>query len=86
MNYFSPRNFGVLDLLQPVSSEKLDEARMKCRTTDSTNDFQEYFNHVLSLLDVSKPSNWKGAFSMFLFNNSCFINLNSVVHNQVQTC
>ena len=27
--YFLPENFGVLDLLQPVSPEKLDEARMK---------------------------------------------------------
>ena len=43
--YFLPENFGASDLLQPVSPEKLDEARMKYKTTDSTNDFQEYFNH-----------------------------------------
>ena len=44
--YFLPENFGASDLLQLVSSEKLDEARMKCKTTDSKNDFQEYFNHI----------------------------------------
>ena len=49
--YFLP------DLLRPVSPEKLEEARMKCKTTDSKNDFQEYFNRVLSLLDVLKPNN-----------------------------
>lgn len=43
--YFLPENFGASDLLQPVSPEKLDEARMKYKTTDSKNDFQEYFNH-----------------------------------------
>ena len=39
--YFLPENFGASDLLQPVSPE----ARMKYKTTDSMNDFQEYFNH-----------------------------------------
>lgn len=43
--YFLPENFGASDLLQPVSPEKLDEARMKYKTTDSKNDIQEYFNH-----------------------------------------
>lgn len=43
--YFLPENFGASDLLQPVSPEKLDEARMKYKTTDSKSDFQEYFNH-----------------------------------------
>lgn len=43
--YFLPENFGASDLLQPVSPEKLDEARMKYKTTDSKNDLQEYFNH-----------------------------------------
>ena len=43
--YFLPENFGASDLLQPVSPEKLDEARMKYKKTDSKNDFQEYFNH-----------------------------------------
>ena len=37
--YFLPENFGASDLLQPVSPEKLDEARMKYKTTDSKNDF-----------------------------------------------
>ena len=40
---------------------------MRCKTTDSKNDFQEYFNHVLSLLDVSKPTNWKEALNMFSY-------------------
>ena len=43
--YFLPENFGASDLLQPVSPEKLDEARMKYKKTDSKNDIQEYFNH-----------------------------------------
>ena len=37
--YFLPENFGASDLLQPVSPEKLDEAGIKCKTTDSKNDF-----------------------------------------------
>ena len=41
--YFLPENFGVLDLLQPVSPGKLDEARMKCKTTDSKNAYHFYF-------------------------------------------
>ena len=54
--YFLPENFGASDHLQPVSPEKLDEAKMKCKETDSNNDFQEYFNHVLSLCNISKPT------------------------------
>ena len=69
MNYiFSQKKIGVIgasDLLHPGSSEKLDKARIKCNTTDSKNDFQEYFNHVWSLLDISKPTNWKQALNMF---------------------
>ena len=65
--YFLPENFGASDLLQPVSPEKLEEARMKCKTTDSKNDYQEYFNHVLCLLDVLKPNNWKEALNMFSY-------------------
>ena len=62
--YFLPENFGVIgasDPFQPGSPEKLNKARIKCNTTDSKNDFQEYFNHVWSLLDISKPANWKEA-------------------------
>ena len=40
---------------------------MRCKRTDSQNDFQEYFNNVLSLLDVSKPTNWKEALNMFSY-------------------
>ena len=32
--YFFPEHFGASDFLQPVSPEKLEEARMKCKTTD----------------------------------------------------
>ena len=62
--YFFPEYFGVIgasDLLQSGSPEKLDKARIKCNATDSKNDFQEYFNHVWSLLDISKAANWKEA-------------------------
>ena len=68
--YFLPENFGAIgtsDLLHLRSSEKLDKARIKCNTTDSKNDFQEYFNHVWSLLDISKPANWKEALNMFSY-------------------
>ena len=65
--YFLRENFGASDLLQPVSPEKVHEARMKCKTTDSKNDFQEYFNHVLSLLNVSNPTNWKEALNMLSY-------------------
>ena len=66
--YYLPENFGASNHLHPVSPEKLDEARLKCKATDFNNDFQEYsINHVLSLLNVSKPSNWKEALSLFSY-------------------
>ena len=73
--YFLPENFGASDILQPVSFEKLYQARMKCKTTDSKNEFQEgtNFNHILSLLDVSKPVSGRSFKYVLLFNDSCFI-------------
>lgn len=65
--YYLPENFGASNHIHPVSPEKLDEARLKCKARDFNNDFQEYFNHVLSLLDVSKPSRWKEALSLFSY-------------------
>ena len=65
--YFLPENFGASDLLQPVSPEKLDEARMKYKTTDSKKDFQEYFNHFLSLCNISTPTNWREALNLFSY-------------------
>ena len=65
--YYLPENFGASNYLHPVFHEKLDEARLKCKATDFNIDFQEYFNHVLSLLNVSKPSNWKEALSLFSY-------------------
>lgn len=69
---YLPENFGASNHLHPVSPEKLDEARLKCKVTDFNNDFQEYFNHVLSL-NVSKPSNWKETLSLFSYLMSCSV-------------
>lgn len=65
--YYLPETFGASNHLHPASPEKLDEARLKCKATDFNNDFQQYLNHVLSLPNVSKPSHWKEALSLFSY-------------------
>ena len=64
--YFLPANSNAPDYLQPVSCEKLEEARAKCATS-KTNDYQDYFNEVLSLLGVAKLTHWKEALDLFLY-------------------
>ena len=58
---------GASNHLHPVSLEKLDKAWLKCKTADFNDDFEEYFNHVLSFLNVSKPSHWKEVLSLFSY-------------------
>ena len=54
--YFLPEKSNVTDQLHEVSQDKIDEAKLKCTSSEATNDYQEYFNHVLSLLVMEKPN------------------------------
>jgi hypothetical protein len=63
--YFLPENSNATDQLQSVSQDKVEEARLRCVTSDANNDYQDYFEHLLSLIDLSKPNNWKEALDLY---------------------
>lgn len=65
--YFLPEMSNATDQLHGVSQDKIDEAKLKCTSSDTTNDYQEYFNHVLSLLGMEKPNHWKEALQLYSY-------------------
>eukprot|EP00794_Sanderia_malayensis_P008461 gene8461-9368_t len=48
--YFLPEKFGARDQLHLVLHDKIEEAKLRCTSSEATNDYQNYFNHVLSQL------------------------------------
>ena len=65
--YFLPEKFNVADQLHPVPLDKIEMARARCTTSETTNDYQDYFDHVLSLLGKQKPSHWKEALQLYTY-------------------
>lgn len=65
--YFLPEMTSTADQLHEVSHDKIEEAKLKCTSSETTNDYQEYFIHVLSLLGMRKPNHWKEASHLYSY-------------------
>eukprot|EP00794_Sanderia_malayensis_P018498 gene18498-20351_t len=62
--YFLPEKFGAANQLHLVLQDKIEEAKLRCTSSEATNDYQNYFNHVLSQLGREKPNHWKEALEL----------------------
>lgn len=65
--YFLPEKSNGTNQLHEVSQDKIEEAKLKCTCSPITNDYQEYFSHVLSLRGMKKPTHWKEALQLYSF-------------------
>eukprot|EP00794_Sanderia_malayensis_P000953 gene953-269_t len=63
--YFLPEKLGATDQLHLVLHDKIEETKLRCTSSEATNDYQNYFNHVLSQLGREKPNHWKEPLELY---------------------
>ena len=59
--FFLPEHHGVTNLLNAVPQEEIDFVSEHVVYTNSTNEYQEYFDYVMTTLGLNKPTTWEEA-------------------------
>lgn len=65
--FFLAEEYGGVDQLQPVSNTKIEELQSPCDNSVVQSEYQDYFEYVLELNGLSKPTNWSDALSLFKY-------------------
>ena len=62
---FLPEAHGSLDYKQNVKPEVVDDVSENVIVKDYSNEHTEYFDYVLTQLDIQKPDDWREALSLY---------------------
>ncbi len=63
--FFLPEHHGVTNLLNAVPQEEIDFVSEHVVYTNSTNEYQEYFDYVMTTLGLNKPTTWEEAGNLY---------------------
>ena len=63
--YLAESNGGVSNLLLPVPENEMAYARLHIVGTTVENNYQDYFNYVMSTCQLNLPENWREGLSLY---------------------
>lgn len=63
--YLTESHGGMTNLILPVANNEMEYARMQVIEPYQNNDYQEYFQYVMTTCELEKPVNWREGLALY---------------------